>query len=81
LTAIKYRHSARRRQAVELLRSTGLEGPWDGELLAAVASRAIEIEEENEDLRALGKSFRSISVSAPVFTGVEWMPKLRMASP
>jgi hypothetical protein len=52
LTAIKYRHSAQRRKAVELLRRSGLEGPWDGKLLAAVASRAIEIEEENLDLQA-----------------------------
>jgi hypothetical protein len=51
-TAIKYRHSARRRRAVELLRRTGLEGPWDGKLLAAVASRAVDIEEENLDLPA-----------------------------
>jgi hypothetical protein len=27
-TAIKYRHSARRRRAIELLQRTGLEGPW-----------------------------------------------------
>lgn len=46
-TAIKCRHSALRRHAVDLLRRAGLEGPWDGKLLAAVASRAIEIEEEN----------------------------------
>jgi hypothetical protein len=45
-TAIKYRHSAHRRRAVELLGRTGLEGPWDVKLLVAVASRAIEIEEE-----------------------------------
>jgi hypothetical protein len=57
LAAIKYRRSARRRQAVEPLRRTGLEGPWDGKLLAAVATRIIEIEEENVDLQALEEAF------------------------
>jgi hypothetical protein len=45
-TALKYRHSTWRRKAVGLLRGAGKEGPWDGNLLAAVAARAIEIEEK-----------------------------------
>lgn len=44
-TAIKYRHGLWRRQAVELLRRSGREGPFDGKLLAEVAGRAVEIEE------------------------------------
>lgn len=45
LTATKYRHTFWRRQAIDLLRRAGREGPFDGKLLAAVASRAVEIEE------------------------------------
>lgn len=44
-TAIKYRHSHWRRQAIEMLRRSGREGPFDGKLLAAIASRVVEIEE------------------------------------
>jgi hypothetical protein len=44
-TAIKYRHGDWRRHAIELLRRSGREGPFDGKVLAAVASRAVEIEE------------------------------------
>lgn len=44
-TAIKYRHSHWRRQAIEQLRRSGREGPFDGKLLAALASRVVEIEE------------------------------------
>ena len=47
-TALKYRHSAWRRQAIQLLRGAGREGPWDGQLLAAVASRAMNIEEATQ---------------------------------
>jgi hypothetical protein len=45
LTVLKYRHPRWRRRALELLRQAGKEGPWDGKLMAAVAQRAIEIEE------------------------------------
>jgi hypothetical protein len=45
LSATKYRHPIWRRQAIELLRRPGREGPFDGALLAAVATRAVEIEE------------------------------------
>ena len=45
LTAMKCRNPALRRKAVELLRLTGKEGPWDSRVLVAVATRAIEIEE------------------------------------
>jgi hypothetical protein len=45
LAATKYRHTFWRRQAIDLLRRAGREGPFDGKLLAAVASRAVEIEE------------------------------------
>jgi hypothetical protein len=44
-TALWYRHAAWRRKAIKLLREAGREGPWDGQLLAAVATRAVEIEE------------------------------------
>lgn len=44
-TAIKYRHGNWRRQAIELLRRAGREGPFDGKVLAAAASRLVEIEE------------------------------------
>jgi hypothetical protein len=45
LTALKYRHPRWRRRALELLRQSGKEGPWDGKLMAAAAQRAIDIEE------------------------------------
>ncbi len=51
-TAIKYRHSAWRRNAIQLLRKVGREGPWDGSLLAVVAARATKVEER--DLKLLG---------------------------
>jgi hypothetical protein len=47
LTALKYRHSTHRRRAIELLRRCGREGPFDGTLLAAVARRAVQIEENS----------------------------------
>lgn len=46
LTATKYRHGVWRRRAIELLRNSGREGPFDGKLLAAVACRAVQIEED-----------------------------------
>ena len=45
MTALKYRHPLWRRRAIRCLRRTGREGPWVGELLAAVAERVAEIEE------------------------------------
>jgi hypothetical protein len=45
LTAFKYRHSTHRRRAAQLIRKAGREGPWIGELVAAVADRLIEVEE------------------------------------
>jgi hypothetical protein len=45
LAATKYRHAVWRRRAIELVRRAGREGPFDGLLLAAVANRAVEIEE------------------------------------
>lgn len=59
LTAFKYRHSAFRRRAAELMRCAGREGPWIGELVAAVADRLIEVEEshalpeQDEDIESL----------------------------
>jgi hypothetical protein len=44
-TALWYRHAVWRRKAINLLRDAGREGPWDGQLLAAIATRAVEIEE------------------------------------
>ena len=46
LTAMKCRHSELRRKAVALLSRTGREGPWDAEILVAVANRAVAIEEQ-----------------------------------
>ena len=45
LTAFKYRQSTYRRRAADLIRRAGREGPWIGELVAAVAMRLIEVEE------------------------------------
>jgi hypothetical protein len=47
LTAFKYRHSSYRRRAAQLMRCAGREGPWIGELVAAVAERLIEVEESH----------------------------------
>jgi hypothetical protein len=55
LTVFKYRHPRWRRRALELLRHSGKEGPWDGKLMAAAAQRAIEIE-ESELVRDRGSS-------------------------
>ncbi|KAK5087833.1 hypothetical protein LTR05_002048 [Lithohypha guttulata] len=44
-TAMKYRNSYQRRRAVELIRRIGFEGPWNAQLMAAIATRAINIEE------------------------------------
>lgn len=44
LTSMKYRNDQGRRRAIGCLRRSGREGPWLGELLAAVATRAAEIE-------------------------------------
>jgi hypothetical protein len=44
-TAMKCRDPHVRRKAIQLLSLTGKEGPWDAEILAAVATRAMEIEE------------------------------------
>jgi hypothetical protein len=81
LTVIKYRHSAQHRQAVQLLRRADLEGQWDGKLLAAMTSRAIEIEEEKVDLQALEEPFPEHISERSVGMGVEWMLKQPMSSP
>ena len=47
LSADKYRDPLWRRRAIALLRRGGREGPWHGKLLAAEASRAMELEEES----------------------------------
>ncbi|KAK3305022.1 uncharacterized protein B0T15DRAFT_433565 [Chaetomium strumarium] len=44
--ALKYRHPMWRRKALGLLRKSGREGPWCGEVEAAVASAVIRAEEE-----------------------------------
>jgi Fungal specific transcription factor domain len=44
-TTMKYRHENWRQQAIGLLRRAGREGPFDGNVLAAAASRLAEIEE------------------------------------
>ena len=74
---IKYRHSAQHRQAVQLLRRADLEGQWDGKLLAAMTSRAIEVEEEKVDLQPFPEHISERSVGM----GVEWMLKQPMSSP
>ena len=61
LAACKYRDPLRRRRAVELLGRLGREGPWDGKLLAVVARRVIEVEEQDggvqeaADVRDVGR--------------------------
>ena len=54
LTATKYRHGSWRREAIELLRQSGREGPFDGKLLAAVASSAVQLEESHCQPPVLG---------------------------
>jgi hypothetical protein len=49
-TAIKYRQGSWRRQAIKLLQQCGREGPFDGKILAPVASRAVQIEERARKL-------------------------------
>lgn len=48
-TALRYRHPIWRRRAIRCLRRAGREGPWVGELLAAVTERAAEIEENGRE--------------------------------
>lgn len=45
ITALKYREPAWRRQAIAMLGTGGRDGPWCGRVLAAVAARAVQIEE------------------------------------
>ena len=47
LTATKCRHPITRRRAVQLLDQVGSEGPWSHRVMAAIARRAIRIEEES----------------------------------
>jgi hypothetical protein len=49
-TALKYRHSVWRRQAIALLLRADIEGPWQGKVEGAVAQRVMEVEEEAFDL-------------------------------
>jgi hypothetical protein len=58
LTVLKYRHPRWRRRALELLRQSDKEGPWDGRLMAAAAQRAVEVEESE----LVGAKSCSISV-------------------
>jgi hypothetical protein len=46
-TALKYRHPTWRRRAITLLQKSGREGPWVGEIEAAVASTVVEREEQS----------------------------------
>lgn len=62
-------------------RRADLEGQWDGKLLAAMTSRAIEIEEEKVDLQALEEPFPEHTSERSVGMGVEWMLKQPMSSP
>ncbi|EEU43796.1 uncharacterized protein NECHADRAFT_45540 [Fusarium vanettenii 77-13-4] len=48
-TALKYRHPTWRRRAITLLRKSGREGPWVGEIEAAVASTVVEREEKSTE--------------------------------
>lgn len=45
LTAFKYRHPLWRRRAITCLHRAGIEGPFIGKQLSAIAERCIEIEE------------------------------------
>ena len=46
LTAMKCRDLDLRRESIALLAQTGREGPWDAEILVAVAKRAMLLEEQ-----------------------------------
>lgn len=46
-TALKYRHPTWRRRAITLLQKSGREGPWVGEIEAAVASTVVQREEQS----------------------------------
>lgn len=45
-TAIRCRHPALRRRAISLLLVAGIEGPWNGLIEAAIATRVVQVEEE-----------------------------------
>ena len=64
LTVLKYRHPKWRRRALELLRESGKEGPWDGNLMAAVVQCAVEIE-ESELLRHADSSVEHLENIVP----------------
>ena len=57
LTVVKYRHPIWRRRALEVLRHSGKEGPWDGKLMAAAAQCTIDAE-ESELARDVDSSVR-----------------------
>ncbi|KAL9036873.1 MAG: hypothetical protein Q9214_005946, partial [Letrouitia sp. 1 TL-2023] len=50
-TALKCREYHTRVEAIALLRRCGKEGPWDGDIEAAIASYAMYVEELQRDLR------------------------------
>ncbi|KAI8665358.1 Zn(2)-C6 fungal-type domain-containing protein [Fusarium sp. Ph1] len=66
-TALKYRHPTWRRRAITLLKKSGREGPWVGEIEAAVASTVIEREEQStkSDEKVLAKP-RQVSESSRI---------------
>ena len=57
LTVLKYRHPIWRRRALEVLRHSGKEGPWDGKLMAAAAQCTVDAE-ESELARDVDSSVR-----------------------
>ncbi|KAL6407304.1 hypothetical protein AUP68_10134 [Ilyonectria robusta] len=44
--ALKYRHPTWRRRAIDLLRKSGREGPWRGDVEAAVVTAVVKVEEQ-----------------------------------
>lgn len=47
LTATKYRHGSWRRKAIQLLRQSGREGPFNGKIFAGLANCVMQLEESH----------------------------------
>jgi hypothetical protein len=93
LTAMKCREPVIRRRAIDLLRKTGKSGPWDSEILVALAQKALEIEErevvrdqtieigkaipESARLRNHGLGYLSTDTGSPVDGLLLWPRGIR----
>lgn len=65
LTASKYRQPSWRRRAIRCLQRAGREGPWIGDLLAAVTERAADIEERDSGTTGIEIQDADLSVAIP----------------